>query len=90
MGVVAEGGFWVELFGDGSTLECLTFMIVPDTKEPVHPCKTQPKPRSGRPPPDQREPTRRYCNLANELGARAPGQWAMVPDAQLLVPIFGY
>ena len=22
-------------------------------------------------------PTRRYCNLANELGARASGQWAM-------------
>ena len=40
--------------------------------------------------PLTREPTHRYWNLANELRARAPGQWAMVPDAQLLVPIFGY
>ena len=26
------------------------------------------------PSPDLRNPTRRYCNLANELRARAPGQ----------------
>ena len=31
-------------------------------------------------------PPRRYCNLANELGARASGQWTVVRDASTFQP----
>jgi len=45
--------------------------------------KTQPKPRSELLPPDQREPTLRYCKLANELRARAPGPWCVIRNSSL-------
>ena len=40
--------------------------------------RTQPKPRSEQPPPDQSGATSRYCKLATELRARAPEHWAVV------------
>ena len=52
----------------------------PDTQAPNHLSKTQPKLHPQQPAPDQTAPTRRYCNLAIETGARASEQWAVVRD----------
>ena len=38
------------------------------------------QPRSQLLPPDHSGPTSRYCNLAIEIRARTPGQWAVVRD----------
>ena len=43
-----------------------------------HMSKTRRKPLREQPPPDPLRSTSRYCNLANELSARASEQWAVV------------
>ena len=43
--------------------------------------KPSPSPDLSNHLPDEPGPTKRYCNLAMELGARGPGQWAVVRDA---------
>ena len=52
--------------------------------------KAQLKPRSEQPSRNTGSPTRRYCNLANELGARAPEQWAVMRGPWTHAPVHRY
>ena len=46
--------------------------------------KPSPSPDLSNHLPDEPGPTKRYCNLAMELGAQAPGQWAVVVNKIVL------
>ena len=59
----------------------------PDAQAFHHSSKTQPKPRSQRPPPHLSGSTSSYCKLATELRARAPVHSAVVLAPWTAAPV---